>query len=72
MVKQTARETVNDPVVGDGKTVLFVQETNFTANIRKSGITTIRSVQIEVENYSVSGETCVDLDIQTDTIVLGK
>ena len=52
--------------------MLFGEGTNFTENIRKSGIDTVRSVQIKAANYSVSVVTCIDLDRHADTIVLGK
>ena len=52
--------------------MLFGEGTNFTSKRRKFGIATVRSVQIKVETYSVSGETCVDLDSHAYTIILGK
>ena len=57
---------------GNVNTVSFSEGNNFTAKRRKSGIDTVRSVQIKVANSLVSGETRVELDIHADTIVLGK
>ena len=57
---------------GDGKTVLSGEETNFTAKRSKSGIDIVRSVQNKVAKYSVSGETCVELESHANTLVLGN
>ena len=50
----------------------FCEGTNFTAKIRKSGIATIRIIQIKVSNSSVSGENRLELESHVDIIVLRK
>ena len=50
----------------------FLKVANFTAKRRKYRIATARRVKVKVANVSVSGKTCMELDIHTDTIVLGK
>ena len=58
--------------MGYGKIVSFGKGTNFTAKIRKPGITNVRNVHIKVSNSFVSGETRIELDSHSDTIVFGK
>ena len=50
----------------------FGERTNFTTKRSKSGITTVRSVQIKVLYSLISGETRVYLDSYADIIVLGE
>ena len=65
-------EKLNDPVRRDGKTISFGAGAKFMARRKNYGVAAVRSIHIKVSNSLVSGETCVELDSNVDTIVLGK
>ena len=63
---------VNVTVWGMGRPCHFVKAFKLTRNRRKSGIVTVRRVQVKIANYLVIGKTRMEIDSHADTVVLGK